>query len=644
MIYVILLALVHIVSAYFIATRFLRPSRLSDLPLEWAMVTLTSFYGVPLLLGVSTGLMNTYTLLLSACLAAGVAVYGRLKYSRGAVGLAELLRGFRRFSPYGIALWLVVALFVVGAYYVASVLPVRAWDAVGYHISGAMGWVQSGRFIIDSFGDPKLGHPYYMASETYPNSKAILPFAIMLWSGSTAGTALAQWPFLILLITGLYALYRRLNLTHFFSVLGIVFCIYIPEVLLQSVEMYGDIAFFGGVVSVIWALLAVWQSGFTLARAANVTLAFGLLVSTKPTAVPVCVVLGGIYLLVVFFRSLRGMAWGRRFGRVALAFGAVIAISLLMAGPWYINGIVKVRNPVYPMNVSVAGKTVFYGPYDPKMNSTQVEQFTGRKGADALWGTLVERWRSPSIASWSGGLGAATCIIGLPCLVAYLIILVGVRGRRAPGELLVVAAFVLLILTCPSPTLGRFLMFAMALVGLAVGVVGSFVHWAPRHIVVVTVLGLCGYNVYKSLPSLLYRQRNPELVRFNLDSGYTRAARDDNYPDQYTAQDHWLDKVGNPQARIAFTEETMAWKVFEPVIRPGLTRVGNEGKEDFAEFMRQVEASGASHLLLSRTSKHYPGAIGSPRLKVIYASYHAHPNKDSFMPAPPNTVLFEVTK
>jgi hypothetical protein len=204
----------------------------------------------------------------------------------------------------------------------------------------------------------------------------------------------------------------------------------------------------------------------------RVGVALGLLLATKYTALLAVPVL----LLAVDapFRA----RWRARDWAIA------VATPLLLAGPWYLRNVVLTGNPLFPLDVKVAGVTVFKGLFA----TARSEQL---RSVSAVWEVLTHKHQSlpvwPFVLMALGLIGAA--------LAAF-------RMRRMKSEPLVrvcvlgpVGGLVFFVATSPYAEV-RFLYPALVLAYAAAGV--AIAVWVPGGVAAQVVVAVLFY-----LPSAL---------------------------------------------------------------------------------------------------------------------------------------------
>ncbi|MCX7018352.1 MAG: hypothetical protein WCK47_05965 [bacterium] len=602
----------------------------------------TSFYGFPIIIGWSSGRISMWTIAMSAAMALAIAVLscvyslnGRSYLRRFRCALAGMPLGEK-------ALWTVIGCIIVLLLFIASLLPIRTWDAAAYHATNPMRWAQTHRFTLDTFGAPELS-AYLVEGEVFPNVKAILPFISLDLTGREAGTAAAQWPFLLLLIASLNAIFRRLHTPGWACAIGVLFCLMAPEILLQSLEAYADIVFFASQMAVVWICLATWQDGPSKSLITLGALAFASLAGSKPTGLPMGAALGAVFIIIIFARS-RNDVWKIRLSRALCALALVMIVCAAIAGPWYAHGILKFHNPIYPVTVDLLGKTILPGATDSDLNTVLLRKNTGADGLRAWWNTMIEKRRAPLISSWSGGLGAHAFILGLP---AALLFAVSIAWRPWRGDRLMFLATLLVMLAATTcPCVARFILFLLCFMAAAFAWVLDRSTLMPRIILMTAFLLLISYNAVRALPALLSRNNPPETTAFALLSGHTRAAQKNTFPDEFDALDYWREHVAGPGRKLAIPAELAPWMARPLAREADVVREPNcESTRSFSEWQRQLRESGATHLYLPRTSPAFdPVMLMRDRYRlIIHRVDHAaeHPWME---PSDQEAALFEILR
>jgi hypothetical protein len=551
-----MLAVMHCACAWVVICHAWRPTRRCDVPVLVLLTAFATFYMVPVLVGWATGRMNLWVIGAGAGVAIAVAVAagwtGWAKCTGWTAWTARTkpaaLETARSVGVGGALSWLPILLILAATLWAGARLPIRNHDAVCYHALNPLRWAETGRFVIDAAGDP-VANPYWATAISFPNPKGILVFLVLKLTNREAGTALAQWPFLLLLVAAGLALFRRIGLPHWAAAAGILFMLLAPEVLLQSLDAYADLAFLAAQVAVIWACVAVWQDGPRWCLLALGGLAFAALAGTKPTALTVGAALGMVYLVIVWTRSPLAARWRRTAG----ALGIALVLSFAASGPWYVSAIRQFGNPLYPFEVRLGGRVLLPGAYPLNINQEFSATYVGSRGMQAWWDMMTEKSRTPRLAGYGGGLGAHTLILGVPSALLALGALAYRRHRRV--LLLPVALFALILAATPCWMVARFVLFELAAYGLAFGWLLSVTTPAMRGLLLCALLGLGGYNVARTLPSVLGEPAPPEQVAYALFSGHTRGAQVRAYPDEVSAVDYWREHLSAHGGTLAVPKD-----------------------------------------------------------------------------------------
>jgi hypothetical protein len=554
--------------------------------------------------------MNSWVLLSSVLLAGALSVISVASAPRRLIAESSLLSSMFRLGRLNASLLALVAILLLAVLCLGSRLPIRIWDAAHYHALNPMRWAETGRFIVDSYGAPR-SDPYIAAAEVYPNQKAVLPFSILLFTGREAGTALAQWPYLLLWFGSVCGLFRRAQLPVWTIVPGFLFVFCAPEVMLQSVEAYADIAFLSCAIAVVWACTRTWQGETDFRSVAITALCFGLLSGTKPTAYVACATLGTAFLAAYMVKSSGPPARRLLCGLGALA--VVLLACAVAAGPWFFHAWIHLSNPVFPMKVTLGGRVLLDGPYTPDFNTAFMRHYTQAEGLAAWWGMLCEKWREPSIASWWGGLGAHAAILGLPASGILIAAMVGRQVRARFG--FVTLLFGLLTISSSCLVLARFALVQLGFSALAFAWILSETAFVFRIALLTALGGLSLYNMARTAPAILCVTRPPEVVAFALLSGHFRAAMMDSSPDQFATLDYWREVAARDGAKLAIPASMTPW--YARPLAKGATVQRVSFPEDrllLKGFARQLANDGFTHVYVPRGHRAFDAMAGETGL------------------------------
>jgi hypothetical protein len=259
----------------------------------------------------------------------------------------------------GIDRWVVVGCALFGLGYMVAlnlnqcIWPVMANDALTYHFPAAVRWLHTGRLSLWEtwfFNPANTYSP--LAGSTF----------IAWWIAPVGHDALArnvQSPALLLIFFAGLRLMRGLGVRGGVAgVLALALLLarpFVRQSIIEKDDLY-LVAFFGCVVAGMARdrlrdPLGAWRVGA----------AMGLMLATKYTALMALPAL----LLIVDAPKRAGWSWRR--------YGVAIAVVLVIAGPWYVRNLVAYHNPIYPIRVTVAGKTILPGLFE-SARSTQLSK------------------------------------------------------------------------------------------------------------------------------------------------------------------------------------------------------------------------------------------------------------------------------
>jgi len=641
MLMIAFLGIIHLVAGYQITRHVWRPRRLSDVPAAWVLTSLTSFYGGPILLGEITGWINRWTVALAAVLTLGLVYIARRRHPEPAFSLADLRGGVRRMSRGELTQWVLIACLLLGSLAIGSILPIRKADAAEYHAINPMRWAQTHRFDLRSYGGPEL-NPHIIAGEVFPNVKAVLPFLILEYTGKEDGTAMAQWPFLVLLTAALFGFYKRLGVPGWAAAAGVLFSLLAPEVLLQSLEAYADLAFVAGQIAIAWILLAIWQDGPTRRNVRVAALSFAFLVGSKPTSLFMAAMLGAALLGFVLYKS-QASTRGRRVLNALGAFVTVFSACFILAGPWYLRGLTEYANPVYPIEVKFGDTVVFPGVYDQNVGTVYAQSAQGTSGRWAWLMIMNEGYRLPLLASYFGGLGAHALILGFPAFLLFLA--AGWQGGRWKKYYPVAWLFFLMYYASPVKVWPRLILFELALYGFVfVWLLTEVPRWV-RIVLLSVFFVLGGYNLLRTIPAVLYRTRPPELVAFPALTGHRRHVQMDTFPDEFTALDYWRLHLGR-DGHVLALPDLWSWYARPLNRNASVVRVPrleeNRNVNAWADSLLEL---GATHLYTQRKIPEFAAALDHPeRFRPLFRRLDSGAESPWFIQPSDEAAIFEILR
>lgn len=612
MFYLFGICALHIVAGLVISGRVFRPQNRTEHLLLAGLLAYSTFYLVPLTTGWITGLMNVYVLaigLAAALIGAAAAWYwGRGRTSQLWHIKTITLRPWGEWIVWAVTILILLLLFTAGL-----VLPARFCDAPSYHMANPMRWHQTGKFILDSFGPLALSDQM-ISAECAPNVKAIWGFAVLLLTRDMSGTALAQFPFVLLLAVTARALALRLGTAGWLASIASLVSIVVPEIVLQSLDAYADVIFAAGQIVLVWSLVYLWQNPFGWRSIAIPAFGFAILYGAKSAALVIGGVIGLLYGILLIWKTWKAHKWQAPAWIVA-AFVITLGAICVSGGPWYYHAWKEFGNPVFPYALELKGKTIFPGPMSTSVNQSMLMAYTGASGLQAYWNTLREVWRIPAFASWSGGLGAGMFIIGIPALVLFFIG-AAMPGHGAGSRRIFVLSFLALTLATPTLAIARFSLFQPVMGAIAFAWLATIMPLVTRIFAVLIALAAAGYDFYMAVPSIQVLRKPPELLAFHILSGFDRGALVDTYPDQYTALDYWKEEVSGPGKKLAIHgTEIELWFTYAPWSPADTIRVrAPKGPDEVKDWHQDLLLAGVTHLYMKRTEPAWEHVVARPDL------------------------------
>ncbi len=324
--------------------------------------------------------------------------------------------------------WLAEGVFVASvlslsvSFLAAVALPVIAYDALAYRLPAIASWLDAGR-VAWLITDDAVRNGYPLGQEAV---SAVVAAAL----GSLRFAAATSFLYVIggALAVRLFAARQGVRPALARAAAGLF--LLVPMVLLNAPSGYVDAAFAGAAVSfVLLAALAVRSGDRGLAVAAGMAAAHTLSLKGNGIAV-VGSTLAALVAVALVRRSREGHTPGRE-GVAALAWGAAFALP---GAFWALRNVVHTHNPLWPVEVRVAGRPLLPGL--ASMESVlDVAHNTPPSLASLSEPVRVARtWLELSGPAHAfddrlAGLGLAWPLLALPAIVWLLVAL-----RRSPVD------------------------------------------------------------------------------------------------------------------------------------------------------------------------------------------------------------------
>lgn len=335
-------------------------------------------------------------------------------------------------SDHDVRLWtaapavLVAAVATALALLAARLLPIWAWDAVGYHLPFVNHLVEAGASAAVPPTLPYVG--------TYPHGAELLFAVLRVFLPDDTWLDAAQIPFGLIGSAATMHLARHWGAPRPAALIAGAAWLSVPAVFLQLPSGYVDVcvaAFL--LLSVCWILEAPAPAAVVLAG-----VSLGLLLASKPHA-PLPVAILGAWLAV------------RCAGRASWLIPAFAAVCLLGL-PDYASNLHRFGNPFWPIALDI-------GPFHLPGLSTRADLLAAGARAPRLsgplWSRIVRSWSAlrapPCFDMRFGGLGTATVLLGMPAALWRL--------PARPAALIALFAS----LAGPDPATARFILAFPAL-------------------------------------------------------------------------------------------------------------------------------------------------------------------------------------
>jgi hypothetical protein len=238
-----------------------------------------------------------------------------------------------------------------GSLLTAFALPVIAYDALSYRLPVIAEWLDAGQVAWVSTDDA--------VRNGYPLGQEAVSSVLVAATGSMRWVACASFFYVA---AGALAIWRFAAGVGVRDALGraaAALFLLVPMVILNAPSAYVDASFAGAAVAVLLLsalLIGTARKDFVLAAAAGMAAAHTLSLKGTGLAVVLSVGLVAAVVLLARRRQTDGKA-GREATRVAL-------VALAFAAPgafWVLRNLVHTGNPLWPVDLRVAGHTLFPG-------------------------------------------------------------------------------------------------------------------------------------------------------------------------------------------------------------------------------------------------------------------------------------------
>lgn len=319
--------------------------------------------------------------------------------------------------------------------FIGCLFPSYTWDALWYHLPIVGYMIQDG--AIHEIPNHSFIHQFI---NIFPKNIELYFLWNIIFLRSDIIADLSQLPFTIIGMLTVYSIARKLEAPREYALYSSLLFFFTPIVILQSTTNYVDVAISVLFLVTVNFLVSDGRGGYPgeanehnqRSRKSNLLLAgvsAGILLGAKGSGPLFIVILSsGIIIQKIGrrFGPLKREGFGFRRGVAAYLFYFLVP-AVIIGGYWYMKNWVIYDNPVYPMEISFLGKTVFRGLYSGIIEPAPevINRLSYVTRPLYVW---TERIKYYLYDSRLGGLGVLWFVIFLPGIVFSLIH--AVRSRR----------------------------------------------------------------------------------------------------------------------------------------------------------------------------------------------------------------------
>lgn len=265
-------------------------------------------------------------------------------------------------------------------------IPVMADDALTYHLPAAVRWLQTGRLVL---------HETWLFNPANTYSPLAGSTFIAWWLAPMGNDYLARFvqiPALVLIFVSMAQLCRLLGATAGVStIIALAAALsrpFISQAILAKDDLYLAAFFLSAVVALSKSNLQSKFGGVRLGAA------IGLFIATKYTA------LLALPILALAIDAPWRVGWRWK------SWTTAAGVAALHAGPWFIRNIWLTGNPLFPIEIKLAGVRIFPGMFETA-RSLELRTFRG------VWNVVTQGYFSIPIM-----LLAALSVVWLIVVVA----------------------------------------------------------------------------------------------------------------------------------------------------------------------------------------------------------------------------------
>ena len=452
MILFVLMNLIVCASAFLLVYRVFKFSNFVDSLLSLFIIYLAQIVSTELILGI-LGVLYTQNLVLLN-LSIFLVIWLISRHKESSFSLTSIRESSAFFVSNKIILLGAGVILVFGLVkiFINLANPPFGWDDLNYHFTFPVEWLKHGN----------LDNPITISDDPSPSYYPINGSLFFLWLilpfKSVFLADLGQVPFFILAFLTTYGLSRKLCLDREFSFYAAILFFLIPNFFKQLQIAYVDVMI-AALFLICLNYLFLLNKELSRKNILFYSMSLGLLFGTKTVALPY-----GILLFLPFiYLSLKKPY------KPYLFLVAILTISAL-GGFAYIRNFLETKNPLYPLDFRLFGKTIFKGVMDTNAYKAHFK---------------IEDYRLSKLL-FHEGLGPQTLIFILPAIFLALPVTLIRRNKSLTfnlGYILILPVLIYLVYRYTIPLANTRYLYPLLGTGIILGLYTATLLNIPKRII-----------------------------------------------------------------------------------------------------------------------------------------------------------------